>query len=292
MILLISSCSKDEDQIVSQDLFSPTRFEFPQGSNPWDIEIAEIQDEFGLTLIYKEFTGSDLNKTWVSASGAVYYGNTLNDDQAEFYVNFLKDNVLHYLDKELVKEIKPQYFYLVDSLHNTYGEWIINHEIKTNGLDFWAISFLPEVVESIDNNVQSVIKKRRITTIYPFIEKAIRKGFIQEPVDFKNGIDYTTAVKYNSYDSDDMNYFINRGFVHSVYPDFSTYVPNYSISSLTKEYEDFLQYIRISLLLTEDEIHSLYPQNEYPLVNTRYELVVNYLKDNYNIDLKAISEGN
>ncbi len=291
MIMLISACSKEEEELTSLDLFSPTRFDFPQGDNPWDDKIVEIQQEFGVSLIYKDFSDKDLNKNWTSASGAIYYGNNLNDEQAEFYVNFLKDHVFKYVNKDIFKQIKAQYYYLVDSLHNTIGTFIVPHEIKTDGLDFWAICFLPEHIESFKNNDETFIKRRRNNAIYPIIEKAVERGVIEEPANFKKGIDYSTALKYRDYDSDNENYFLRRGFVNKVYTDFSRYTYNSSISRLSGEYEDYLQYIRIAMFLTKEDFKTLYPESEYPLVNSRYEMVVDHIKTNYNIDLQNISAG-
>lgn len=290
-MMLISACSREEEELTSLNLFSPTRFDFPQGNNSWDDKIVEIQKEFGISLIYKDFTYKDLNKNWITPSGAVYYGNNLNDEQAEFYVDFLEKQVFKYLDKEIFKIVKAQYFYLVDSLHNTIGPFIVPHEMKTNGLDFWAICFLPEHVESFNNNDEAFIKRRRNIAIFPVIEKAVNRGIITEPVDFKNGIDYSTALKYRDYDSEHEDYFLRRGFVHKVYLDFSRYTYNTSITTLSKQGEDFLQYIKIAMFLTKEEFNTLYPISEYPLLHTRYEMLIKHLKTNYNIDVQAISEG-
>ena len=42
---------------------------------------------------------------------------------------------------------------------------------------------------------------------------------------------------------------------------------------------------------TEAEFEAEYPQAQYPLVHQRYQIILNYMKTQYGLDLLAIGEG-
>ena len=128
-------------------------------------------------------------------------------------------------------------------------------------------------------------------------EAALQNKVINEPDSFKQGIDYTTAITNSQKDKPD--YYLTRGFINILARDFSKESSPYSIFEYTNAswdtkaypYRDYLSYIRAAMFYTKEEFQAKYSPETYPLVNSRYEIVVNHIKNNYNIDLEGIAKG-
>ena len=131
------------------------------------------------------------------------------------------------------------------------------------------------------------------------IENALQKGIISEPEEFKKGISYTTKIVYKDDQKDDENYYMNRGFIKIMRRTFTgESVPNstdqYTNPSWEKEaypYRDYLSYVRAAMFYTKSEFQSKYSPTIYPLINQRYEIVINHIKNNYKINLEEIAKG-
>ena len=169
--------------------------------------------------------------------------------------------------------------------------------LKTDGFDYWAISFTDNEIE---HPTQQALKVRRATFIYLMIEAALQNGNITEPNNFKSGIDYSTQIVNKDDQKDNPNYYLNRGFINIIPRTFNSLgsAPS-SISHYTNPswepdaypYRDFLIYVRASMFYTRAEFQATYSPTTYPLVNQRYEIVINHLKNNYGIDLEGIAKG-
>ena len=96
------------------------RYEFPQGNNSWDKDLEEIQKEFGIYIIYKDFEETDLNRSWTGAlgEGSTYFGESLNDEQAEFMTKFMKNHIFAYLTPQATRKVLPMYYYMVYSFRS------------------------------------------------------------------------------------------------------------------------------------------------------------------------------
>ena len=129
-------------------------------------------------------------------------------------------------------------------------------------------------------------------------EAALQNKVINEPDSFKQGIDYTTAITNSQKDKPD--YYLTRGFINILARDFSKeslariVYSNIQMQVGTQgayPYRDYLSYIRAAIFYTKEEFQEKYSPETYPLVNSRYEIVVNHIKNNYNIDLEGIAKG-
>ena len=120
-VISLTACHKEEAIIPSNEGM-PTRFEFPQGNQSWDQDIIDIQEKFGIYLIYKDFSSDDFNRSWTGGGGS-YTGSDLTDEQARWYVDFMKDHIFAYLTPEITKKVLPIYYYLVYDFYipNTFG---------------------------------------------------------------------------------------------------------------------------------------------------------------------------
>uniref|UniRef100_UPI0040253ACB hypothetical protein n=1 Tax=Butyricimonas virosa TaxID=544645 RepID=UPI0040253ACB len=169
-------------------------------------------------------------------------------------------------------------------------------ELKTDGFDYWAISFTNS---EIANPNQQSLKIRRAVFLYLMIEAALQNGIITEPNDFKNGIDYTTRIVNTDNQTDDPNDYMIRGFIKIIYRDFKNEKVPSGVSEYTNPsweqaaypYRDFLSYVRAAMFYTKTEFQAKYSPTTYPLINQRYEIVINHMKNNYGIDLEGIAKG-
>ena len=140
-VISLTACHKEEAIIPSNEGM-PTRFEFPQGNQSWDQDIIDIQKKFGIYLIYKDFSTDDFNRSWTGGGGS-YTGSDLTDEQARWYVDFMKDHIFAYLTPEITKKVLPIYYYMVYDFYipNTFGT--ITFKVPQNnyfeGLDFWLV---------------------------------------------------------------------------------------------------------------------------------------------------------
>lgn len=258
IILTLASCYNEKELTPSGD-YAVVRFKFPQGDNSWDQDIKEIHDKYGVYLIYKEISDQDLNRMWTSlGTGYLYTGEDLNDEQAEFYVNFLKNNIFNYISPEIAQRALPAKIYMLDNFKKynpsdgggTGGDTgggtgggtdtgtgggtgggtgpVVDPNfvpLKTDGFDYWALSFTADEMQFM-NEYSARIK--RDVFIYLMIQNAMNSNIIEEPAAFTEGMDYKTTfyndmdIQNNKATKDDPNYYKNRGFVEMISADFTT----------------------------------------------------------------------
>ena len=325
IVLLMIGCSKEE-LIVPSGNYKVIRHEFPQGNNSWDMEIKEIYDKYGVYLLYKDVTVLDLNRQWQSlGTGKLYSGTEPEGEEVLFYVDYLKNAIFSNITPEMARTALPLKIYLLNDLkgldpdeEDTGGTGGTGGTgpggpgdpgteidpnfvpIKTDGFDYWAISFSKN---ELDNPDPRNMRIKSCTLLYLIIEGAIKSGVFIEPDSFKEGIDYVTPINNNK--PADPNYYLNRGFINIVYRDFT---PPYNMWELPVEstpwvigdftdrpinpddmpYPDFFSYIRAALYYSESQFKAKYPENIFPLINRRYEAVVEYFLSE-GIDLKNFS---
>ena len=106
----------NEDKLTPSGQFIPSGLPFPQGDNPWDKDIVELHNTYGVYVFYKDVTEALLNRDWTSAgTGDIYTGGDLNNDKVQFYVDFIKNDVFKYVNKDLVTKTLPVRLYLLDN---------------------------------------------------------------------------------------------------------------------------------------------------------------------------------
>ncbi|MEY8592565.1 hypothetical protein AALK14_14080 [Butyricimonas hominis] len=289
--LLTVSCS-DDGELPLKDDFVSCRFEFPQGTTAADKEIQRIHEEAGVYLIYKKITSRDLNRNWIDPGETSYMGTMIKEENVTFYLEFLNDNLLKYVDGQYLKNALPVYFYFLKHLESTKGSRPTVVDLRTDGLDFWALALSKEEIEDFSVQERAILRNR---LMYPILKKLVSKGIISAPDNFFVGIDYETAISKKSTTSTgsrDRNYYCYRGFVDFVDESDFRYTNIPSISMVKAINADLLSYIRIALMYTEEEFQEEYPQQEFSLVNERYQILTSHLKKDYGVDLKAIAKGN
>lgn len=287
--LLILSCSNDDCRLPHRDDFEPCRFDFPQGTSAADKEIQKIHEETGAYIIYKNITSKDLNRNWIDPGSTSFAGTPIGEKDLPFYLDFVTRNLLKYVEGKYLKNSLPVYFYFLQHLESVKGDRPTVVDLKTNGLDFWALGLSVEEIKGLSPEERVNLRSRMI---YPVLEALVEKGIISAPDEFSAGINYETALSKNpttSTGSKDKNYYRYRGFVDFV-DDVSfddAEIP--TISMVKRSNADLLSYIRIALYYSEQEFLEEYPRATYSLIYDRYQIITSYLKEVYNIDLKLIA---
>lgn len=284
-LIALSGCREEEDPIVPSGDYTPIRFEFPQGNDSWDQEIQKIYNEYGVCLIYKDYTENDLNKTWALGLPFTYMGDVITPERVPMYVNYVRDHILTFMNKRWIELYFPQYIYFTDDMGMYMGDMLLmNSSNKLDGMDFWCISFWKDAVFYRDD------ANMTYTICYKVYSQAVREGWIEEPVGFSEGIDYKTDVVTEEEKESDPNYYLNRGFVDYLDDYFNLYgAESFDIWYVTGKNADFLCYLRMAMYLPEEQFKEKYPVDKYPLINKRYEMVVNLFKTAYGVDLKAFA---
>lgn len=288
--LFVLSCS-DDGELPLKDDFVSCRFEFPQGTSAADKEIQRIHEEAGVYLIYKKITSRDLNWNWTDPKGTSYEGTMIREEDITFYLEFLNGNLLKYVEGQYLKNALPVYFYFLEHLESIKGSRPTVVELRTDGLDFWALALSKEELEALSGQERAELRNR---LVYPVLKKLVSKGQIIAPDNFFVGIDYETTLSKKPTTSTggrDKNYYLYRGFVDFVDESDFQYTDIPSISMVKATNADLLSYIRIALYYPEEAFQEEYPRETYSLVNDRYQIITSYLKKVYNIDLKAIAKG-
>ncbi len=226
LALTLSGCY-DEDKLEPTGNYSVLRFEFPQGNNPWDEDIAKIHEEYGTYLLYKGITMQDLNRTWTSVGtgGLLYAGHQpeketadLSEEKVATYVSFLKDHILAYIAPKDSKGLLPVKIYMMQDLRlipqnsdidpsyrentsggpNSYWENQSDYfvPLKTDGFDYWAICLKGEEIELLKQDAGKLGEAARQTRniiLYSIIKLSIMNGTITVPEGFTDGIVYDAS---------------------------------------------------------------------------------------------------
>lgn len=297
--LLFASCY-NEDALTPSGDESVDRFEFPQGNNTWDEDIQNIFDQYGVMLIYKGITSTDLSRSWMSYSSTNSSAEELNDEEVEFIVNYLKNHIFAYLSPKVTAKVFKPYWFLLKNYFTSGRPGKSNY----SGLDFWALClhFTEEVYmeqtaggyyESQWNKYKNLPSTKdeyfslRGGCLYTILKSCVDLGNISIPEEYDEGFDYTTSFVTNDPESE--NYPYTRGFITASdgFGYFYTITSKNPIARLT----NFFQYIHLGFYYTEEEIEAKFPRETYPFLRGKLDIVKNHLKATYDIDLQAIHDG-
>ena len=300
----------EEDALQPNPAGGGITFTFPEGDNAWDHELEAIAGEFGTKCIYKNFTLSDLTRTWTASSNStVCIGGPLPDDRlAELYARFFSEHIFAHLDPATVQGTLPGYIlFAYDFCSENYrtvseDSTLVWHGLPSDnyeGLGFWSFCFVtgPHVniigtpwEYTVDDFVTARgVKEHKEMILKNILNRLVTKGVITVPLPFEEGggLDYTTQITYGTANLDDENYYKRRGFPEQL-RNLRTYVnPSdlYNIANAGPQLT-FLDYIYLGLRYPREEIEANYA--DYPLVVQYYNIVVDHLLTNYGMDLPAM----
>ena len=295
-LLFLTACEKEET-IIPRTSNLPSRFEFPEGDDSWDHDLIDIYEKYVTMLIYKNLDSADFIRSWVAGGGgtAGRIGKPLDGELAAFYTDFVKRQVFAFLKPELVEGVLPNYIYLAQDLrllsYNRYYA-LANY---WDGMDFWAfcLNMDKEGLSGKSFDLPETpwdYKLRRGVILQNIISKIVQKGKITVPAEFKENFDYTTPIKYNNVDTNDLNYYVTRGFpgkfVETSYLNFMNYM---SVSDITPE-KNFISYMHLGMRYSRDSVLIKYPREKFPKIIQYYDFTMKYVKDNYGWDLTEMEK--
>lgn len=315
MILLVS-CTK-EDALVSREFTSASSFEFPQGDKEYDHELVKLYERFDVRCIYEGMTNDDLNRSWGgnALDGLGNYGKPLDTDELRhFYTIFFRDNVFKYFEPEIVNSVLPRYIFFIQDgfLKSTFGtnpdgSPIIKETAWRRfygGMDFWSFSFLSELHYSTATNTwQDFLPKVTLDYIKfkepvlkSIIDKLLKSGVIKQPeflsITSATDLDYVTEVQTNINQIGLPNYFKRRGFPELLRNTLNYVAPSAPTNSGGKvrmtPSELFVDYLWLGVRYSREQIQINYAQ--FPLVLKYYDMVADYMMQNYKIDLNEMAE--
>ena len=220
LLLLVMAACADNDGIGSLREENVIRFDFPQGNDPWDQEIAKIAEEWGMYIIYKDVDSTNLNRTtWTSPadSAPIWTCTTPSGEEIQQYVELVKEWLLGNLDVNSAtdKASLPVYLYLVNDFKDanpsspTYGQ---HQQVFQEGLDFWCLSFTSE--ELVNGFTPKMIHTMATAFVYPGIKERVTSGEYAIPAEF-NMSDYETEIGTRYYSLQDCANEMFGGIVES-----------------------------------------------------------------------------
>lgn len=308
-ILFTLSCNK-EDAITPSSAESGERFTFPQGTNDYDQTAKKIYEDFGVKIIYKGFKNTDFNLAWTTpAIGKTGYD--IPQDQQKEAVNYIANSIFGFLTPEITKKVLPPYFYVADSIGQLTvtptAEFVSPTAYYYTGMDFWSFTWNPAVsytkiyatgvitystrISKPNTSFSSFY--RRGVMLKEIFKGAVNNGNIKVPESFNTGFDFITPIKNATADANDVNYYKKRGFPGrwSNTLNFNSSITTNLVSTLpnTGITQNFIDYIHLCMRFQPDSIEVNYPISQYPLIHQKYPIVIQYMKDNYNIDLAKIA---
>ncbi len=163
------------------------------------------------------------------------------------------------------------------------------------------------------NKDKKAYKIKRCTFLTKMFITALMKGQLNEPKEMENGIDFKTKYLTDKKYENDKNYFVNRGFIERISPTFTnvgsngrptdfsrpiSYLSEYTLETSSypdektssKSYVYFITYLRAALWYSPEEFQEKYPLETFPLVNEKFNLVVNHMKE-LGFDIEGIVNG-
>lgn len=296
---IIGACwaCDDEDKLTSRFEFKLGDFEFPQGDNEWDERIMALYEKYNVRVIYKDITEEDLARGWVGGGSSSTTLEMLTGtdpvtgrDSVAMGVDFLEEQFFPYVGQELGSKLFPIYLYLGRNV--VIPGWILNLPYSISGMDNWIISIsyskmpaygLPAIA------TKTIDMAQMIEEIYNL---AIKKGAMEIPQDFSEGIDFDSKlldIGDGSNITDEMkanpNFYLNRGFidiVNQVYLSGVTDDKNWTAlgmnNSLTPptNSSNFTYFLRAMILKPESLLREKY--RGYELINRNFDVLYRYFE--------------
>ena len=316
-----TSCNDGEEAITPSGNYSPIRGGFPQGNSRYDSIINDIKNEYGVYLLYKDITETDLNRNWLSTgTGDIYVAGpeeerdapswNLPEEQLPYYVDYFRNDIFSNISKEFANSAFPIKMYMIDNLRTeprdfgddsgvTGGTNTDPRQLLMKGnFDSWAISFTDEMMNS--DEAEYTLKQQRCMLIIELIKNVDSKGELGSPDEFWSGFNFADTMDIKDPAAEKYKY--KLGFVDMINDNFGTgqrkqvWVDYYFTSTVYWEksnpnYNLFTTYVKNIMWLTTEEFEERYPIAQYPMIHQKRDIVIGYMKDKHGIDLIGISHG-
>lgn len=269
--LLAGACSGDK-KIGEIELLEPD-YMLPQGKSPADDRIVDLFDKYGTYFLY-EYTKADFN--WQQGGRALDYEYTAPDPlYAGNMLDLLDDIWFKFYPVEFHKKYMPRKVFLTGILEDNVGRLIYARVAQAQV----AIGYCSDVLVDMSGEMKSEFKTGLQKAL---LKDWIDRGVISIPDEFYEVSDYSYKADIDDPESPD--YARARGFVAD--SDGSEWCDqvNWRTNMLEKGV-DVWSFVSSMVSRTSDEWES---DLEYPLVSQKYDILQEYILENYKIDLRAI----
>ncbi|HEY9551570.1 MAG TPA: hypothetical protein VIQ97_04725 [Prevotella sp.] len=311
--LLMAGCT-DSGEDIGVPLTIAEDYTLPQqGASAADNErIRQMYDKYGSYFLY-DFTNKDA--MWVqitgnaSSGGRDYYTTLGNPNNVGAMLDFLTDTWLKYFPNEFLKKGGiPYKVFMADSLYmqRDFGngdirKYVQNYMINGNSLIVAGMNR----ISTIDEKTKKTRKLELITALWTYY---IAQKLIDIPQEFYSLSNYTVkptmsdtiqwGYKSYYYSTADLDALRNRGFIPKYSPyGYNVYSEIYmqysetsdtwtNVSIETLRNNDYQYYLSQIFNATDEQVIQFL---KYPLVKQKWDLLLNYYKDKYGIDLRKIA---
>jgi hypothetical protein len=269
LMCVILSCRKEASLVPDQ---IPDFYTLPQGNQPYDDSIVAFHQKYGSYILYK-FTPTDL--TYNYSSTLPVTSGPANPAWIKYTLDYFKSECLNYYPESFLQKVMPFKILLAAYIDTS---WRIGLEVTPIGraeTGFcatqgtlaigWADSTLAQ-------QSPARLKALRGFMHRSFIEQALLSGGLEVPADFRKNTPDSYTSAYPGVD----------GILESL--------ATLRITNATVIW-DFTSYVCAITGHTKAELDATILSPSFDrrgLVQLKYNAVINFFKNNYNIDLQAI----
>ncbi len=268
--LLAGACAEDRKLGEVEPL--EQGYVLPQGKSPADDRIVSLFDKYGTYFLY-EYTEADFS--WRQGSGSLNYSYTAPDPQyAGDMLDLLNEIWFDFYPEEFHKKYMPRKVFLTGTLEIS-GSPIYARIIQGQ----IAVGYCSDVLVDMSGEMKTEFKSMLQSEL---LKDWLNRGVIAIPDEFYEVSDYSYAADIDDPDSPD--YARARGFVAT--SDGSEWCGrvNWQTGMLDRS-EDLGSFISSMVSRTSEEWAS---DLEYPLIQQKYDILREYILENYKIDLREI----
>lgn len=315
VVVNFSACS-DSDEVGSPiEIYDDYTLPQSGASDEANSRIMQYYQKYGSYVLYN-YTSKDA--FWVPNTGAAnnngsYVATLGKPTDVDAMLDYIEDIWLKYFTDDFLKKGgMPYRVFLADSLYyvRDFGggyirKSMLNYQINGNSI---IIANMGKV-KTMDAATKKANKIELFNALWSYYQA---QGLITLPQEFFEVSDYTTKPHMTStttswgetsyeYTEEDLAALRNRGFLpkYSQYG-WSMYNEIYYISygsdywdvsygfptESQRKNADYQYYMSQILNATDEEVAAFLA---YPTVAKKWNIILNYYKDNYNIDLRAIA---
>lgn len=265
-ILLLSifiGCSKEAD--IKPDELKPA-FTLPQGNHPYDQKILDFYNTYGCYILYK-FTKQDFE--WNIASAIPYVADQGDENYIGQSLETLDKNLFRFYPTGFLKAALP-YKIILSSRIREVDLFLDTLDNPVNSVNTSSHFAFGRAGSSLETMTADELKIMKTDLHKAFWAQAVGFDKIPFPPTFLTATNYVNVLSWNK---------AQYGVFMSDFDDAAT------------PYNDFLGFIEVITSKTQQELEeSLFlPQNDPKgKYRQKYNIIVNYYKQNYGVDLQAI----
>jgi len=265
--MMLFACKKEE---VLAPSFIEVQYKLPQGNHDYDPTLVELNKRYGSFFLYK-FSMVDFAANPVYSNGG-FNESYLVDIADEAYVGkvltFIQKNWLNYYPDAFLKANLPFKVLLGQNLRFKASP-TTKYTVLSNFNQITLSNF------SVDFDLMTAAQmKTYVNNLHAeFFNFIFTRGKLDIPGEFTTVTNYTTATTTTNYNA--------LGYVSLVV----------ALQTGDRLNKDFLSYIALITSKTKAELDAsvLKPTADTGgLIKKKYDIIINYYKTKYNIDLQAI----